>query len=298
MHGLTLVLVSLVPGTEAYAQEYQFPKGFPLKSTEVEWYTATKECQDGHGKWKHVSQQSWNQERPWINGGLERSPNAKTFKFFKQGYGHVQEWTETERYFTNGGYYRRWAYPKGTVFGEVIQADGHDVEIFTLEFTGAIEPVFHRWRPFRNRAEIAPFIVGERVTRGRFQDRARQPALARTRFMERVGNAAHVIDVEGLVHEIDLSTEGIIAIRAQPWKDVIDVPFSEQDGLKSFSFTTQQRHSVVPAESMTGFFSSTSCMTCHRTAGAEGRLLDPRPTPDKYGSIRGGGFVFSLNRRR
>lgn len=293
---MRFTFLALVFTSAIHADDYEFPKGFPLKAAEVEWYTPTEWCQNGGGGWKHVSSQSWNREIPWINAGLHRSPNAETYKFRKRGTGRMKHWTEPAIYFADGGSFSRWAYPEGTVFGELIRADGEDVEIFTLEFKDTAEPVFHRWRPFGKRSEIEKFIVRENLWRHRFLDAFRPRTRAVTgRGHRPVENDPHVIDVTGLAHEIELSQEGIDAIRARPWRDVIDVVFSESEsGLQSYSFTTKQRSSIVPVDSEAGLFSSKDCLQCHRTAGAEGRLLDPVPRPDKYGNIRGGGFVFSL----
>ena len=265
----------------AHAEEYEFPKGFPLKASEVEWYTPTQECQEGaigsYGRPKSIYSQSWNLEIPWLNAGLHKSPNAQTFKFRRLGKGEVKHWREHQEFFREPGSYRRWSYPKGTIFGELIQADGYDTEIFLLEFKDAKEPVFHRWRPFGKRDEIAKYITGERIRRERFRNTHNES----------------VIDVTGLVHEVTLSAKGIEDIRARKWRDVIDVVFWEHDGLKAYGCTTTQKAGIAPIASKAGLFSSTNCLECHRTAGAEGRMIDPDPQPDKYGTIRGGGFVFS-----
>jgi hypothetical protein len=271
----------------ARAEEgYEFPKGVPYEASKVEWYNTTPWFQyfDGAGPngWNTIEgfSQTWQAEFPWRTGGLDQSDNAKTFKFHvKAKTGEIESWRERGRYFSNAhpaGYYR-FKIPKGEIFGEVIETDGRTTEIGTLEGTGG-EPKFHVYRSFGTREELKPWIVKE----GWGVQRLRNP------------HPVNVLDETALVVAIELSPEGVRKILAQPFREVTDQVFAEDaKGNKCFAPTTEQRSGIVPRHSQRGFFSTKQCLACHRTAGMEGRLIDPNPNPDKYGAIRGGGFVFS-----
>jgi len=226
---------------------------------------------------------NWNREMPWRTGGMDKSTNVATSKFRRMA-GEPRTWREPERYFRDGFSYVRWSYPVGTVFGEVIEVDGERTEIGTITFEQVdAEPVFRLYRTFGTLADIKPFIISETFSRGRFRDSH--------------GNGP-VIDERGLVHDIELTKEGIAQILERPFRDVTHTVYCDsEEGLKAYAPTTKQRHSIVPVNSERGFFGPTSCVKCHRTAGMEGRLLDPRPSPDKYGAVRGGAFILSVNQR-
>lgn len=268
------------------AADWQFPAGVPLKATEITWYNSSDEFQmfDGVLPGFHSianTSWSWNREFPWRTGGLDRSTNATTFKFHQLA-GPVQHYRERGRFFANANVpgYHRWKFAPGSIFGEVIQVDGRTTEIGMITITEQ-EPRFRLFRPFGSRDEIKEWILWEATKLGTVRNTHPTPILNET----------------GLLHDIELSPEGVKAILARPFRDVTDVVFSERAGRKAFAPTTRQRHSVVPQNSDRGLFSSQACLKCHRTAGQEGRLLDPNPSPDKYGAIRGGHGIFSFRPR-
>jgi hypothetical protein len=289
-----MLLIELVAGllwsglaARSWGADYQFPQGVPYDARKVEWYAATDHFQyfDGAGfnGWHDRTQdlQTWNNEHPWKTGGLDRSDNVKTFKFYvPAATGRPEFWRERGRYFSNAhpAGYHKFRLPSGTVFGEVIQVDGVTTEVGILELTNAA-PKFRVFRPFRTRRELQPHIVRERW------------------LAQAIRNVhpTKVIDLAGQVLEVELSPAGVKAILAQPFVDVTDLVFAiAPDGSKSYAPTTAQRHGLVPRYSERGLFTSRTCVQCHQTAGQEGRLLDPNPRPDKYGAIRGGGHVFSV----
>lgn len=267
---------------------YEFPPGVPLKAAEVRWYTPTREMQDGVlAGWVHQDayRQHWQSEFPWRTGGLDDAPaDVKTFKFYRPGRGPAAVWRERSRFFSNARQvgFQKWRLPPGTVVGEVIQVAGRTVEVGFMEFVeGKDEPVFRWFRPFKGRADIPDEYVAREAVRPR-----------------RVRNVhpGRVLDVAGLAHELDLTAAGTDALLARPFVEATDVVFSERDGRTAFGPTATRPGGAWPARSVRGLFRSGDCLACHRTAGVEGRLIDPDPSPDKYGTVRGNSFVFSLPR--
>ena len=257
-----------------------------MRAKDVTWYAVTSEYQNpGLGGFvsNNYNGQHWNSEFPWKTGGLDRSPNAKTYKFYAGlDQSKIRRWRETGRFFSNEqpNGYLKWQLPVGTIIGEVIEVDGRTTEVGLISFTGASEPVFSRFAPFAKRDEISKHIVAERVRLARLRDKH--------------GGVAVVCDETCLIHEIELTSSGVSEILSRPFRNVIDESFSEKDGVKCFSPTSMNSGGVVPLNSDRGFFNAKTCLACHKTAGAEGRLLDSDPSPDKYGAVRGGSFVFSL----
>ena len=274
------------------ADRYEFPEGVPFRAADVTWYAPTEYYQNDvpftPGNFLHFdfNGQSWNREFPWKTGGLDHSPaDVTTFKFYVTSTlspDQIQRWRHTGRFFSNAvpNGYLGWKFPKGAIVGEVITVAGRTVEVGTIEFTGAAEPKFHKYAPFGTREDIADWIASEQKEYTELKNQHSIPG--------------SVLTIHTFKHHVALKPGAVDAILGRPYKDVIDVPFSTDGAYKCFGPTATQAASIVPMNSQRGHFDSKACLACHRTAGMEGRLLDPNPTPDKYGTIRGGGFVFSL----
>jgi hypothetical protein len=193
--------------------------------------------------------------------------------------GQITYWREHGPYFADAqNPYFKFRLPPGELFGELIRVAGRDVEVRTLVAQAEGDPTFHVYRPFATRDEVLPFVVSERS----YRDVLRNP------------HPSTIIDETALVVEQEISPAGVAAILSRPFRDVTDIVFAEgASGSKCFCPTTTQDAGIVARNYQGGFLSSRTCVACHRTAGVEGRLLDPNPTPDKYGAIRGGAGVFS-----
>jgi hypothetical protein len=249
----------------------------------VVFYNSTERFQNPariFGGWKFIrgrSAQTWNLEAPWITGGLDNSVGATTRKFVTAGK-HYYEGRRRERFFVNGGVYKTWEFEPGTTFGETIDVDGVgtvEVRTLTLNERGK-DPTFKVFRRYGKRDEIKDFISSEKVGREVFND------------------SHNIVNLIGLRDEITLTDTGNREIMKRPLKDVTDVVFNQKGDMICFNPTTKAKKSVIP-DNMVGIFGTQACIMCHRTAGKEGRLIDPDPTPDKYGAIRGSNFVFSFN---
>ena len=262
---------------------YEFPAGFPLLAGEVQWYVPTKVFDEGIDLgWTNTNlfPQHWQHEFPWKTGGLDRSDNFSTATFYvwPKG-GKLQYWTERSRFFSNVFQFgfHKFRLPQGAIFGEVIMTDGMTTEIAMLEITEKPDPKFSLWRPFTTIDELKPYITQENWTWAKLENL----------------HPTKVISKYGPLVEVSLTKEGIATVLSRPFKNVLDKPFAEMKGYTTYAPTTAQRGGIVPRNSQRGFFTSKECAACHRTAGMEGRTLDPSPRPDKYGAIRGGGGVFS-----
>jgi hypothetical protein len=277
-------IASLALAPLAHGQNYEFPRGIPVKASEVEWYSQT-DAHQGDGSTPGIHSRRYNisanrselygnpnLEFPWRTGGIDESPNAKGFTFFRRPPKRDITWWQ------EGGVIR-WTYPEGWLFGEVLQVDGHTFEVRLMDKRDD-RFRFRVFRPFGERSEVDKFIISEQVTRGRL----RNP------------HPVEVIDETALVDEVELSEEGVNTVLSRPFRDVTDVVWAESEsGLKCYAPTASQEGQIVPVAYQGGFLSSSSCLKCHSTT--QRAASEFQPFRDWYNRVRGstdGAFSLSI----
>jgi hypothetical protein len=296
-----------VRGSEAQATADHFPPGVPVNATELTWYSQADEYQMTDGPIGGIS--GWysrhynisanraepfgnaNLEFPWRTGGIDKSRNAKGSTFCNRLAMQPRTWQAAggRRQRVQKGTTWNWRegrghieglYPDGSVVGELLQvkepreAEGRTFEVRLMtKVQGQWQ--FRTFRRFGKRAELAPFIVAEKITVDRLVNK----------------HPETVVDLTGLVDEIELSAEGVRQVFSWPMKDVTGEVFYERDGHKCFAPTAGKGEQVVPVGYQGGFFGADSCKKCHDTVGKS--VSEFQLGRDWYGYVRGIDGIFS-----
>jgi hypothetical protein len=280
-----LALLLFLAVEPASAADWEFPAGVPVKAGEVTWYAPTDHYQNGgtiHWRRYNIAANpdphgNGNLGFPWRTGGIDKSPNARSFVFRKLPAGSsISWWRERDQRGIPDVYYR-WRYPPGTVFGEVLEVDKRPFEVRVMT-RGPVEWDFRVYRPYATRADVASHIVSEKTAPGRLRDT--QPD-------------RRVIDESAIVHTVELSAEGVRDVLARPFQDVTGRVWLERDGQRAYAPAAAKTGQIVPVGFQGHFFGAQTCRKCHDTTGTPARHFDMRR--EWYGNIRGSDGVFSFS---
>jgi hypothetical protein len=249
-----------------------------------------------------------NLEFPWgTTAGLETSDNAAAVKFvvFPENGKPIVWWREQLPHDTDPRGTFRWAYPDGTIFGEVLTVRSPSGYDYTFEVRTRTK---HdgRWsvdlfRPFASPAELTARIKElepgwrDQEQVATFVSEMRRPRLGRVRIRDR--HQRVVIDRTVVEHELPPLPEKLVArlLTETPFKSVLGQEWVRDGADEGHAPTTQASFHIVPREYGGSFLavSSKKCMTCHETTSMHAD--DFQFARDWYGRVRGDDHIFSFH---
>lgn len=214
-----------------------------------------------------------NREFPWRTpAGLHSSPNFLSYRFAKIN-GPIDVWTQDIS--NEDSPVTRWAYPTGTIFGDMLLVTDKEGYSATFEVRMRTKLPNGSWRPkvFRPFQDISDLPMKWR------------PSLKFNITPER--NKKQKTESVVTHHKGFMIDDKIELIKVGPADiSLLDVPFKEGRGL---SLTTDD-WSIVP-KNYTGHV--TSCIKCHKQTLIHAREI--QPNRDWYGFVRGDDTIFSFH---
>jgi hypothetical protein len=244
-----------------------------------------------------------NREFPWgVPAGLNWTNNARTAKFvvFPQSGEPIRWWTERLAHDRRWSY--RWAYPVGTVFGEILTVTDPEGVDYTFEVrvrkksdAGWRMDVY---RPFTTPEELASKLKRVDPMGGRsgpLLDFLKKPTAEAYSFrnphpVSIFNRNALDVNLPALDHELvrKLLTE-------TPFKSALGQPWLEKDGYAAHAPSTQADFHIVPRNYGGALLAADSkqCMSCHETV--QMHVNDFQPFRDWYGRVRGSDGIFSFH---
>ena len=314
---------SLPQVSDSYIQEL-------LQSPDIIFYTEEempRAYQDWSGSlqglhWAHYNI-SANGSEPYGNGNLEfpwgtpagthRAQNVSTFRFFRlprNAAGRVLPIVWYRKWYpgdSQPGY--AWVFPKGTIFGEVLQMKGPDGFDYTFELRTR-ERIADTWivdafRPFPTSDALAERI---RQLRPNWKE---QPSLAKlvAHLESPMILTRHTLADQ---HPLQVTFQSSMGLDLLPPVDddrlvaqlLTETTFQSalgtdwrvgRNGIAASAPTTTAPFHVVPANYDAGFIEvdRVSCMRCHETVGQHVNRFDM--FRDWYGRVRGSDGIFSFH---
>lgn len=229
-----------------------------------------------------------NKEFPWnAPAGTDRSLNVKGVKFvrFPDDGAKIQWWTDA-------GGMRRWVYPVGTVFGEILTVNREGKWDFTFEVRtrsrGRDGWHPNLYRPFLNHEELDKRIREFEPAWMWHDQLARLSVGPRMGEVVRRANDHRVTVFSRAAYRRELPTIPYDVVERllteTPFQSALGQHWSKSvDGEECYAPTTRAAFHIVP-QGYEGHYlevSRAKCMTCHNEAGTDG--------------IRGGDGILSFS---
>lgn len=201
-----------------------------------------------------------------------------------------------------------WAFPKGTVFGEVLFITAPSGASYVYEIRTRTREL-SRWRvdafrPFPRAADLGAALEAGKATHPEW---ATSPAvaaleahLARRTLVPATLKATHFASAfpaqAGAMDELPaIGDEALVVelLTKTPFRSARGVAWKEEGTLRTWAPTTKESFSIVPKSYKAGFLevSEASCERCHRDAGRP--FKDWYPEVLAYGEVWGEDETFS-----
>lgn len=223
-----------------------------------------------------------NREFPWgFPGGTHRSKIGKfRFVHLPEPVRHWSEWMYKNSS-PNWHWTKRWVYPEGTIFGEVLLNQGH---VFDVRIRKKVDGKWHSnaYRPVLTRDEYNEFlgIEGSNVTIKTLKN----------------DHPTTVFNEKAAIDSLEsIPKERVVELLNKPFRSAKGIPWITHKGVSGFAPTTDSDFHIVPKNYDGGFISvdNKSCMKCHEDVKKEvGEFDSPR---DWYGLISGDDNIFSFH---